>query len=178
VQQIWIDSNRGYEAVTVFTPSLSHFVSSSIKSYGGSEVFLVILPFGFTMEGLAAASSVLAVVGIAGQVAQGCNYLRGVFSAAKSAPEELRLLLTELEIIEQIVLSIPNKSEYYEVLDLCDKAIKKLGKLVDKYSEMTSSGDCKRWSRRLGIAIGVNVIQKHVTRLRAAKRHLLDIHNL
>jgi hypothetical protein len=130
------------------------------------------------MEGLAAASSVLAVAGIAGQVAQGCNYLRGVFSAAKSAPEELQLLSTELGIIEQIVLSIPNESEYYKVLDLCDEAIKKLGKLVDKYGEITSPGNYKRWSRRLGMAMGAEVIQKHVTRSRAAKKHLLDVYYL
>jgi hypothetical protein len=82
------------------------------------------------MEGLAAASRVIAVVGIAGQVAQGCNYIRGIFSAAKPAPEELRFLSTELEIIEQIIVSIPNDSKYCDVLDLCE-AISKLEKLVD-----------------------------------------------
>lgn len=68
---------------------------------------------------------------------QGCNYLWGVFSAAKSAPEELHLLSTVLKIIEQIVLSIPNESEYYEMLDLCDEAIKKLGKLDELWKSQT-----------------------------------------
>jgi len=42
-----------------------------------------------------------------------------------------------LKIIEQIVLSIPNESEYYEMLDLCDEAIKKLGKLDELWKSQT-----------------------------------------
>jgi hypothetical protein len=78
------------------------------------------------MEGLAPAASVIAAAGLAGQVAQGCNYLQSVFSSVKSAPEDLHLISTELTIIEQIVLSIQDECELRYALDLCNVTIEKL----------------------------------------------------
>jgi hypothetical protein len=56
------------------------------------------------MEGLAAAGGI-AIVGLAGQVAEGCAYLLEVLDDARNAPDKLILLGHELRIIEQIVRS-------------------------------------------------------------------------
>jgi hypothetical protein len=130
------------------------------------------------MEGLSAAASAVAVVGLARQVAQGCSYLQTVFNSAKSAPEDLSILRAEIAIIERTVSSICNEHEYQDALDLCHEALEKLRKVVDKYAETTSCGRYRRWSKRLAMALNVDVIQKHVSRLRTAKGHLLDAHNM
>ncbi len=60
----------------------------------------------FEMEDPGAASGVISVLGITGSVVQGYKYPGGVLdSTTKYAPEQIRLLSTELGLIEQMVLS-------------------------------------------------------------------------
>jgi len=58
------------------------------------------------MEDLAAARGIIAVVSLAGQVIQDCNYLRAILDGAIEAPEEVRRLSAELAIIESILQNI------------------------------------------------------------------------
>jgi predicted small secreted protein len=131
------------------------------------------------MEGVAAASSVIAVVGLAAQVVQGCNYLRGIFDDAKNAPQELHFLNVELRIIENIVSKIDGgetNEEYQHALDFCLEALMKLKSVVEKYSagDLTS-GRRRQWGPRLAMALNKDKLEKHMTRLREAKGHLEGI---
>jgi hypothetical protein len=141
------------------------------------------------MEGLAAASGVIAVVGLAGQVAQGCAYLLDVFDGIKSTPEDLRLLIHELRVIRDLVrvtasspIATQDERPLHDALDFCDECIGKLTRLVERYGEPVRDGSRQTWTRkwgsRLSMALSKDKIRKHVERLRAAQGHLRDSRNL
>jgi len=130
------------------------------------------------MEGLAAASAVFAVVSLAGQVAQGCTYLRGIFENARSAPKELQLLTTELMIIERIINGTPDIDQHEDELDFCNERLLKLRKLVDKYGELEGAGRGRKWGKRLAMAFGSDKLEKYLASLRQAKEYLERIQYL
>ncbi|TGO51981.1 hypothetical protein BCON_0150g00130 [Botryotinia convoluta] len=134
------------------------------------------------MEGLAAAGGVIAVVSLAGQVTQGCNYLHTVFEDARDAPIELRLLNNELSIIESIstkfAASIPDHPEHLAALDFCNESIHKLRDVVDEYGILTGVGKYTKWGPRLALALNASKILKHLNRLREAKGHLEHLQNV
>lgn len=127
------------------------------------------------MEGLAAAGGVIAVVSIAGQVLQGCSYLCNIFDNAKGAPQEIHLLVIELKIIEAIVQKTPNDAEHQYALDFCNGAIARLREVVDRYGDLDGTTKMKMWGKRLRMALNMEKIQKHLGRLREAKRELEDL---
>jgi hypothetical protein len=129
------------------------------------------------MEGLAAASGVLAVVGLAGQVAQGCSYLRGVFDDANSAPRDIRAIANVLSIIEHIVLDTPDADLHEDELDFCNEKLAKLKKVVCKYADLDSAGRYRRWGKRLSMAMSADKIHKHLSGLREARKYLEHIQN-
>jgi hypothetical protein len=130
------------------------------------------------MEGLAAASGVIAVVSLTKQVVQGCSYLRQIFDDAHTAPEEIRLLTTELAILERIVRTTPDDSDHRDALDFCNEAVVKLRSVIDKYAEIDGAGTHRKWGRRLSMALSTEKIHKHLGRLREAKTYLQDLQNL
>jgi len=127
------------------------------------------------MEGLAAASGVIAVVSLAGQVVQGSSYVRRILENAITAPREIRLLTTELAIIERIACATADDIEHQDALDFCSEAVAKLRNVIDKYAELDRAGKCRRWGRRLSMALSADKIQKHLSRLKAAKTYLQDL---
>jgi hypothetical protein len=137
------------------------------------------------MEALAAASSVIAVVGLSGQVLQGCSFIRQILSNARNAPEDLQLLITELSIIERVASSIEKSASSLSneflvedakpALEFCHEAVGKLQAVVEKYSDPVSSSTVKQWGRRLNMAMSTEKIAKHVARLERAKGHLLEV---
>jgi hypothetical protein len=130
------------------------------------------------MESLAASGGVIAVVSLAGQVVQGCVYLRDVFDGVRSAPKDIRSLATELKIIKDIVLATTNVEQHPEVLDFCNEKVLKLRKVVDRYGVLDDGSSKKRWGSRLAMALNSDKIQKHLDSLREAKRHLEQIQNV
>jgi hypothetical protein len=130
------------------------------------------------MEGLAAASAIIAVVSLAGQVAQGCSYLRDVFENAKNAPKEIRLLTNELAIIEGIVLDTPDANLHQEELEFCLERLSKLSQVVSKYGDLESAGHARKWGKRLAMAMSTDKIEKYLRSLREAKGYLQSIQNL
>jgi hypothetical protein len=130
------------------------------------------------MEGLGAASGVLAVVSLAAQVAQGCSYLREIFDTANNAPQEIRLLSTELGIIQGIVDGTPDVNKYHDELDFCHERLSKLRKVVDKYGALDGVGRNKKWGTRLSMALNADKIEKHLNSLREAKGYLERIQNV
>ncbi|PMD29579.1 hypothetical protein L207DRAFT_642337 [Hyaloscypha variabilis F] len=130
------------------------------------------------MEGLAAASGVIAVVSLAGQVLEGCSYLRDIFDSAVAAPREIRLLALELSIIEDLVRATPDVDQHQEELDFCQERLLKLQEVVEKYGELDGASRHKKWGKRLAMAMSAKKIDKHLVSLREAKGHLQHIQNL
>lgn len=110
------------------------------------------------MEGLAAASEVIAVVSFAGRVVQGCSYVPWILDNANTAPQEIRLLTTELTIIERIVRNTPYDCENRDALDFYNDAVTNLHNVIDKYAELDGAGRCKKWGRRLPIVLSTDKI--------------------
>ncbi len=54
-------------------------------------------------EALGIAGSVVSFVGLAGQVAQGVNYLYNFFNSMQDAPRDIKSLATELKILGTIL---------------------------------------------------------------------------
>jgi hypothetical protein len=138
------------------------------------------------MEGLAAASSVIAVVGLAGQALQGCQYLRNIFSEARDAPRELQLLDAEIGTIQRILHSVQSEllcstsNITAEVasdatLDFCADAIRELRDIVDKYGQPSNEGGRVKWGKRLSVTLNSSKIDRHLSRLRAARGHLISL---
>lgn len=57
------------------------------------------------MAEIAAISSVVGIIGLAGQITQGCYYLKNLIGDIRDAPKELTNLRDELDIIEGVVNS-------------------------------------------------------------------------
>ena len=102
------------------------------------------------MEGLTAASAVIAVVSLAGQVVQGCGYLREVFKNAITTPREIQLLAIELSIVEGLVQAIPEVEQHKEELDFCQEKLLKLRKAVEEYGEFDGVTLHKKMGDKIG----------------------------
>lgn len=96
------------------------------------------------MEVLAGVSSVIAVVSLAGQVIEGCSYLRGVFDDARAAPKALRQLSKELGIIQRLVHNAPDADSHHGELDFCKEKLEDLRAVVEKYGVFESVGGRKK----------------------------------
>lgn len=135
------------------------------------------------MEALASAGGVFAVVSLAGQVAQGCAYLHNILDEAINAPEEVRLLVAEIAIIERIVLftrpshDSEQDAEYQDALEFTSDAVAKLQNIVDKFGELDAAGKYRKWGRRLAWALSADKVAKHLRRFKDARDHLQHYHD-
>jgi hypothetical protein len=96
---------------------------------------------------------------------------------ANTTPQEIRLLTTELTIIERIVWNTPYDCENRDALHFYNDAVTNLRNVIDKYAELDGAGRYKKWGRRLSIVLRTDKIQKHLGRLKAAKTYLQDLQN-
>lgn len=138
------------------------------------------------MEALGVAANITAVIGIAGQVAQGCVYLYTIFDDVRGAPRDLRCLRLELRVIEQILILTPEQA--VDALLLCEQAIQDVRADVEKYGDVDGHGiesgsgglgmRKKRLGKRLKMAFGKEKIRKHIEALKGAKSHLVDARSL
>jgi hypothetical protein len=97
---------------------------------------------------------------------------------ANTAPQEIRLLTTEITIIERVVRNTPYDCENREALDFYNDAVTNLRNVIDKYAELDGTGRYKKWGRRLSVVLSTDKIQKHLGRLKAAKTYLQDLQDL
>lgn len=135
------------------------------------------------MEALAGASSVIAVVGLAGQVVQGCGYLNSVFSSIKNAPHDLELLIRELEIIQVVAGALSDENfrnspvpmgwDPTPALEFCMEAIGKAQKLALAYGGPNGNVDHMKMRKRVQMGMSQEKIRKHLGRLERAKTHLI-----
>jgi hypothetical protein len=129
------------------------------------------------MEGLAAASAVIAVASLAGQVLQGCNYLREILQNAIEAPRESRLLMDELSIIEDIVKNSPTAPRHQQALSLCNERLSRVCHMMSKFADIEKAGRCRKWGKQLSMAWNTEILQKHLSAIREAKGYLESIQN-
>jgi hypothetical protein len=135
------------------------------------------------MEAVAGASSIIAVVGLAGQVVQGCGYLNSIFGGMKDAPHDLALIIRELEFIQQVAGALRDENfrnnpapmgwDPTPALEFCIEAIGKVQKLVLAYGGPNGVVDHMKLRKRVQMGMSQDKIRKHLGRLERAKTHLL-----
>ncbi|KAK5049070.1 hypothetical protein LTR84_005493 [Exophiala bonariae] len=130
-------------------------------------------------EVLGVVASGLSVAAFAGQLAQGSTYLYHFLRDIKDAPDDIQLLLQELQLLTPILATVQGFSEtrdnnLQEALELCEHAVKALLAVL-KAGEVAP--DFTKWNRlkkQLGAAFGIQQRTKHLQALERAKSMLLQ----
>lgn len=110
-------------------------------------------------ELLGLGASVLAFVGLAGQMVQGASFLATFFGDMKDAPEDVQMLAVQLKTLGTILQSLDVESvddgedealeRIAEALACCKPWIDKLNTLIRRHNtpDMFVAGRVKLWSR-------------------------------
>ena len=128
-------------------------------------------------EALGVAGSVVSFIGLAGQVAQGVNYLYNFFDSVQDAPSDVRSLAGELKILSDILVDVHGDGDHTATLGAalqrCKEVVGDLESLVQK-SKLTSeqSKTRKVWSQ-MSTAFRNEKFRKHIEKLERAKSTLL-----
>ena len=131
-------------------------------------------------EALGVAGSIVGLIGLAGQILQGCKYIGNLLDSIRDAPNDLRELQREAKIFEQTsrrfqellhdVESIHDCSQLLNIdailtMERSKDAVDEVWKLFGKYS---GNGGKARW-RSVKAAIAKDNIEKSVLRLYRAR---------
>jgi membrane-associated HD superfamily phosphohydrolase len=135
-------------------------------------------------EGLGLAASVIAVIGLAGQVVQGCQYIKGWVGDFRSAPKDVQDLMRELDTIQQSARILEQLEKKFDAniqaqldpaLQLCFDAVEEIRKKIEDadstFKEPISRRRAKGW-HRLKVVFGKQDLQTAVDKLSRAKATL------
>jgi hypothetical protein len=152
-----------------------------------NQIFSVLDPILFMAEAIGLGGSVVAFIGLAGQVAQGCQYIGTLLDDIKDASEDLRSLRTEVKIF-QLTLEIFRNT----LQELADSgvAVEADGqalatKLALCYSEealellqglLARRKDTGRMWGKIRFASAKSKCAKHVSRIERAKGYIEAAH--
>lgn len=132
-------------------------------------------------EALGVGASVVAFVGLAGQVAQGVAYLYNFFGAIQDAPADVQSLTEELKVLSPILDDI--RRHGYEnasiraALEQCNACVEELNALVTKSKLTTTQSKARKIWSQLNVAFRSEKFQKHTERLERAKLALIPAQN-
>lgn len=125
-------------------------------------------------------ASVVAFIGLAGQVIQGCQYVRTILDDIKDAQDDVRSLRTEIKILSRTLESFQNVlseisntgnlegvgTETRLALEYCEEAMAGLVKSILKIKKAGT-----RWSQ-IRFAFSKDKISKHIGRIERAKGYI------
>jgi hypothetical protein len=132
-------------------------------------------------EALGIAGSVVSFVGLAGQVAQGVNYLYNFFNSMQDAPNDIKSLAAELKILgtildevnRDVVDSAALGAALGAALQLCKDIVAELEGLVQKSNLTSKQSKVKRLWSQMSTAFRNEEFRKYIERLERAKTSLL-----
>ena len=152
-------------------------------------------------EALGLAASVAGLVGLAGQLFNGCMFVKGFLDDAKNAPEDIRAIHKEIEILaaaaqdasrifKEVEISggcIDNRvnddgvenaptnfsnSQYQQALEQCIDAVTTLGKIIESEVQKFGGKHAKLWDR-MKAATKKKAFAEHISRIERAKTQLM-----
>jgi len=139
-------------------------------------------------EAIGFAASIIAVVGLAGQVIQGCQHIKTWIGDFNSAPKDVQNLMRELNSIEEsakITHMLRMKIVHQEIdlqlgpaLQQCLDAVQELRKCIgdaDVVFQKTGHSRKSRGRQCFKVMLGKQVIQASVDRLSRAKTQLVVV---
>ena len=107
------------------------------------------------MDGLSAAASGIAVVGIAIQLADSVKKLCDFWDSVKEAPDDIRMILTDLRLLSNVLAEIAYEEQHAEpditlplALNRCWSYVNILTALLDKMEPGFASRSCcvRKWT--------------------------------
>ena len=107
------------------------------------------------MDGLSAAASGIAVVSIAVQLAESFKKLHDFWKSIKEAPEDIRALSVDLEILSNVLIQIANETQHVEpdatliaALNGCCVKIKELTRILNEIEPgfASTSARVRKWT--------------------------------
>jgi hypothetical protein len=120
-------------------------------------------------EAIGLGASVVAFIGLAGQVIQGCQYTHTILDDVKNAPDDIRSLHTEINLLDRTLETFNHEvigAETKLALDYCEEAMAGLLKLILKIRKTGNS-----WSQ-IKFAFSKDKISKHISRVERAKGYI------
>ena len=128
------------------------------------------------------ATGAVSIIGFGGQVAQGIQFLYGIFKDIKDFPESLRDFKSTLELLEIILKQLEskqllpppdNENAVRSAYQQCEERVQLLQRLLQKYQVKKGQGGVKKkWKRVLG-GLKIADVEKHARRIEDAKSSLL-----
>jgi Fungal N-terminal domain of STAND proteins len=135
------------------------------------------------MEALGAAGSVVGLAAALGQIIEGVTQLHDFWSSVKEVPKSLLWLITDLEILHDILRSIDSSSAQLSpssdtsalngVLQKCALYLKTLQETVKPLQSETGVSTAKRTWRSVKAVFSTEKIKSYRENLEAAKVTLL-----
>ena len=138
------------------------------------------------MDGLSAASGVLAVVSLAGQTLQGLHFLDGFLGDLLNAPIYVRLLKREIDILKVIIqvvveydaiASSPEETALLKLgpsIEVCNFWVMKLEDSIKSLDQGPSNRRITQHWSRLTFALKKPKIEEYITRLSGARMTLIQ----
>jgi hypothetical protein len=128
-------------------------------------------------EALGIAGRIVSFVGLAGQIAQGVNYLYNFFNSMQDAPSDIKLLAAELKIMGTILDEVDrdevDSAALGAALQLCKDSVAELEGLVQKSNLTSKQSMAKRVWSQMSTAFRNEEFRKYIRRLERAKTTLL-----
>lgn len=129
-------------------------------------------------EALGVAGSVVSIVGLAGQVAQGVNYLYTFFNDMQDSPSDIKSLSEELKLVGDILTEVNrdgiDSAPLSAALQRCKEVICDLENLVQRTNLVSAqSSNAKRLWSQMSTAFRNEKFRKYIERLERAKSTLL-----
>jgi hypothetical protein len=128
-------------------------------------------------EALGIAGSVVSFVGLAGQVAQGVNYLYNFFNSIQDAPKDIKSLAAELKIVgtilDEVNRDVVDSACLRAGFQHCKDIIADLDGLVQKSNLASKQSKAKRLWSQMSTAFRNEEFRKYIEKLERAKTTLL-----
>ena len=128
-------------------------------------------------EALGVAGSVVSFIGLAGQVAQGVNYLCAFFDSVQDAPSDIRSLSSDLKVLGTILDEVGRdgieSASLTAALKRCKDVIEDLESLVQKSKLTIEQSKARRLWSQMSTAFRNEKFRKHIEKLEGSKSTLL-----
>lgn len=123
------------------------------------------------------------IVGLTGQIAQGCLFAQQFLDDAKTAPEDLRKLKTEVELVGTTVRSTEkiiwqaqelgvevDNNEYDAALQHCVDVVQSLGNTLEKQCKVFATDH--KWWERMKVPAREKLLDEEIQKLESTKMQL------
>jgi hypothetical protein len=136
-------------------------------------------------EAIGLAANLAGLIGLAGQLLEGCLFVKDFLEDIKSAPQEIKTLSEEIGILSSAARSTTrlierlkepgltiDQAEYEPALRQCIRTVQILGQEVEGYVKKGSGDGGMKWWDKMKVASKKKSLGSHIERLERAKTQI------